>query len=581
MVGASAQLAAFGAADQYLSAQPQITYFKQIWRRYTQFAMEAIEQSWTGDVDFGKKATINLSRAGDLVTEVWLQVKLPDLVDLNHITSATASASEPVIYYARNTTQDTLKVDAHTCNNATNYLASFRSTAASNIVSAARLNTANLGVTLTTTATPADTLRLVPFGSGSTGLPTITPSGSTTTWTSTALAPGVSYAVCYGTDTSSRTNILRLQSSATSSVSFTVTGADPAVTYQAQVATVASAAQVLSVAQSVLKAKWCNSVGHALISAVEWELGGSRIDRHTAEHFDMWCEVSESEEKRAGYSDMIGRYDSYDINYDAKSSSGSRYLFVPMRFSFNTSPGSALPLLALQFHDCKLNFEFRSFMELVKTNVPLVNVQRELSMAQCKLFATYVFLSQEERMRFAQMPHEYLIEQVQAQVENVAAAANLDGVVNRKITLTLNHPIKEIMFVYQALSNTAKDSVSGNNWFEYNIPGFESEEIFEEANIQMNGHDRFVKRPAKYWRLVQPWSHHTRCPAKKVHCYSFALHPESWQNPSGAANFSRIDSAHLNMTLNNNILAGRIRIHALGYNILRIAQGLSGLVFAN
>ena len=579
MVGASAQLAAFGAADQYLSAQPQITYFKQIWRRYTQFAMEAIEQSWTGDVDFGKKATVSLSRAGDLVTEVWLQIKLPDLVDLNHIANATASASAPVIYYARNTTQDTVRVDSYTCVGASNYVLSLVSSTSG--VSSVRLNTGNLGVTITTAATPSATLKLVPFGAGSSGLPAITPAGSGTTWTSAALTPDVSYAVCYGEATSSRLAVVRLQTSSGSTVSYVIPGADPSVTYDAQVSAVVSSAQVASVAQKSLKAKWCNSVGHALISSVEWELGGSRIDRHTGEHFDMWCELSEPEEKRAGYSDMIGRYDDYDINYDAKSSGGSRFLFVPLRFSFNTSPGSALPMLALQFHDCKLNFEFRSFLELVKTNVPLVNVQKELSMVQCKLFATYVFLSQEERMRFAQMPHEYLIEQVQAQVENVAAAANLDGVVNRKITLTLNHPIKEILFVYQASASTAKDSVGGNNWFEYNIPGYETEEIFEEANIQMNGHDRFVKRPAKYWRLVEPWSHHTRCPTKKVHCYSFALHPESWQNPSGAANFSRIDSAHLNLTLNPHIAAGKLRIHALGYNILRIAQGLSGLVFAN
>lgn len=580
MVGASAQLAAFGAADQYLSAQPQITYFKQIWRRYTQFAMESIEQSWTGDADFSKKATVNLSRAGDLVTEVWLQIKVPDLVTLNHITNATASATQPVIHYARNLSQDTLNVKAYRCGAATSYAASFIATTGA-AAQSVRLNAANLGVTVTLSSTPAAAVTLVPFGVGASAASTLTLTGSGTTWTSTALTENVAYALCFGTEIGSRTTLVKLASSSSTDVQFTVTGADPALSYAAQVSASLSGSPVSSVAQTVLKAKWCNSVGHALISSVEWELGGSRIDRHTAEHFDMWCELTEPEEKRAGYSDMIGRYDDYDINYDAKSSGGSRYLFVPMRFSFNTSPGSALPLLALQFHDTKLNFEFRSFLELVKTNVALVNVVQEPSMEQCKLFATYVFLSQDERMRFAQMPHEYLIEQVQAQVENVAGASAIDGVVNRKIALNLNHPVKELMFVYQEKTKTSKDSVLGNTWFDYNIPGRESEEIFEEANIQMNGHDRFVKRPAKYWRLVVPWSHHTRIPTKKVHCYSFALTPESSGNPSGAANFSRIDTAHLSLTLNSNIMAGRIRIHALGYNILRIANGLGGLVFAS
>lgn len=581
MVGASAQLAAFGAADQFLSANPQITYFKQIWRRYTQFAMESIEQSWLGDVDFGKRATISLSRAGDLVTEVWLQVKLPDLAELNHIANATASATEPVVYYARNTSQSTLKIDAYTCTGASNYVVSCK-TAASPVVSV-RLNTADLGVTVVLSHAASEPMVLVPFGPGSSAASAVEPTTEDdTTWVSSALTPGVAYAVCFGTNTTSRAAVVKLASTAASTVSFVVPEVDPGSDYAAQVSTVLANQPAASLSQTVLKVKWCNSVGHAMIASVEWELGGSRIDRHTAEHFDMWCELAESEEKRGGYSDMIGRYADYDINDDAKSSGAPRLVFVPLRFSFNTNPGNALPLLALQFQDCKLNFEFRPFLELIKTNVPVVNLQKELSMAQCKVFATYVFLSQDERLRFAQMPHEYLIEQLQSQVENVAAATNPEGgVVNRKVTLTLNHPIKEIMWVYHAATNIAKDPVGGNNWFDYNIPGHEQEEIFEDANIQMNGHDRFVKRPAKYFRLVVPWSHHTRCPSKRVHCYSFALHPESWQNPSGAANFSRIDSAHLNLTLNPHVAAGRLRIHAIGYNILRIAHGLSGLVFTN
>lgn len=578
MGGGIAQLAAFGAADQYLSAQPQITYFKQIWRRYTQFAMESIEQSWTGDVDFGKKCTISLSRAGDLVTEVWLQVQLPNLSDITHIMSATASSTEPVIHSARYTSETTAKVDAYTCN-ATEYLVSLRANTSS--LSSVTLATGKMSFTFTGTSSP---FTLVPYGEGSGSASPIVveeeerPGTYTTT---SSLVPNVAYALCFGTDTSSRRIVLKRVSSSASTVSFVLPELDPVLLYTAQVAAVVSGVSAISVPQSVLKLKWCNSVGHALISSVEWELGGSRIDRHTAEHFDMWCELTEPEEKRAGYSSMIGRYESYDINYDATSSGEGRMVFVPLRFSFNTSPGSALPIVAMQFHDCKLNFEFRSFMELIKSNIPLGSVRNEPSLPQCKVFATYIFLSQEERVRFAQMPHEYLIEQLQAQVENVAASTSPDAVVNRKITLTLNHPVKEIMFVYHAASNIARDPLAGNNWFEYDIPGYETEEIFEEANIQMNGHDRFVKRPAKYWRLVVPWSHHTRCPSKKVHCYSFALHPESSQSPSGAANFSRIDSAHLNMRLNSNIAAGRIRVHALGYNVLRIANGLAGLVFAN
>lgn len=577
MGGGTAQLAAQGAADQYLTAHPQVTYFKQIWRRHTQFAMEDIQQSWTGDADFGKKCTINLSKAGDLVTEIWLQVMLPDLVDLNHIVNATAMSSAPVINYARNVSESSVRVDAYTCDNATNYIMHLWNKDNAQIAGLSIDSPGNrlvLTLSFDATATPPV---LVPLNSPST--PPISLTGSTVTWSSTALVAGVAYALCFGGDTKSRDNVVMLQASPTGSVSFSPTSLSPAVQYRAKIYTlVASSTLATSSTQEVMKAKWCNSVGHALISSVEWDIGGSRIDRHTGEHYDMWCELAEPEEKRRGYSTMIGRYDTYDINYDAMSSGGSRTLYVPMRFSFNSSPGNALPLLALQFHDCSLNFDFRQFAELIKTNV---SVSAELPMRECKVFARYIFLSQDERQRFATMPHEYLIEQVQSQLENIAGSSNPDGVVNRKVALTLSHPVKEIVFAFHAASNLARDSVSGNNWFEYDIPGREGEEIFEEANIQMNGHDRFVKRPALYWRLCQPYQHHTRCPTKHVYTYSFSLHPEQWQNPSGAANFSRIDAAHLALKLNPNIPAGRLRVHALSYNVLRIANGMGGLRFAS
>lgn len=577
-----AQLQAFGSADQYLSGTPQITYFKQIWRRPTQFAMESIEQSWTGDVDFGKKCTISLSRAGDLVYETWLQVQLPDLSSVNHITDATPSSTQPVIHLSRHTSQGTVQVGAYTCAGATSYWASARSTTGTTITP----NTGDPGLTVTFAVAPSVSVRLVPYGAGAGGATTLTLSGAGGSYTTTQeLVAGVTYAVCLGDDTSSRTAVVVRQSTTEAGVSFTISDLVPTAVYTTQVSCVVAGASALSVPQHALKLKWCNSVGHALISSVEWELGGSRIDRHTSEHFDMWCELTESEGKRQGYSEMIGRYEDYNINYDATSFSEGRLLFVPLRFSFNLAPGNALPIVALQFHDCKLNFEFRSFMELVKSNIPLPAVRSEPELPQCRVFATYIFLSQEERRRFAQMPHEYLIEQLQPQLENVVGASSPDAVVNRKIPLTLSHPIKEIMFVYHASPNIARDPLNGNNWFVYDIPGRGGEEIFEEGNIQMNGHDRFVKRPAKYWRLVVPWAHHSRCPSKKVYCYSFALYEKlqtpSGLAPSGAANFSRIDSAHLNLRLNPNIDAGRLRVHALGYNVLRIANGLGGLVFVN
>ena len=581
MPGGLAQIAAVGTADQYLVANPQITMFKQIWRRYTNFALESISQTWTGDCDFGKKCTVVLAKSGDLVSDVWVQMSLPDLADINHINGAGRLPGAPVITKARSTTQAAILVEAYGCE-VLNYILSLRSDNSA-VTGVAMAGASGLVLTLASAPT---TVTLVPLSG--TGMATLEcdVSGSTATVPDATLVAGVAYGVCVNGSTATMKNhvVQRFTAQSTSQDPvFTVSGVDPAVPiYRAKVLALVSSATVASVQASVMKAKWCNSVGHALVSAVEWEMGGSRIDRHTGEHWDMWTELSEKAEKREGYSAMIGRYDAYDINYDATSSGGARTLFVPLRFSFNQSPGSALPLVALQFHDCRLNFEFRLFSELIRTNVPAVErlyipVEPTLDST---VFATYVFLSQEERSRFAQMPHEYLIEQLQTQVEAVPSFESVNGTLTRKFTLTLNHPVKEIVWAFQAWDTYQRDSAVGNDWFNYNIPGRETEEIFQTAKIQMNGHDRFTERPAQYFRLVQPWTHHSRVPTKKVHAYSFALHPEAW-TPSGAANFSRIDSAQLYMQFNPRIPAGSLRIHALGYNVLRIANGLSGIVFAS
>ena len=77
MGGGLMQLVAYGAQDIYLTGNPQITFFKVVYRRHTNFSMEAIEQTFSGSPDFGRKVYCTISRNGDLIHRVYLQVKLP------------------------------------------------------------------------------------------------------------------------------------------------------------------------------------------------------------------------------------------------------------------------------------------------------------------------------------------------------------------------------------------------------------------------------------------------------------------------------------------------------------------------
>jgi hypothetical protein len=79
----------------------------------------------------------------------------------------------------------------------------------------------------------------------------------------------------------------------------------------------------------------------------------------------------------------------------------------------------------------------------------------------------------------------------------------------------------------------------------------------EKAKLQLNGHDRFTEREGRYFNLVQPYQHHENVPATGINVYSFAINPEDHQ-PSGTCNFSRIDSATLQLTLTSNSVKGKI-----------------------
>jgi hypothetical protein len=188
----------------------------------------------------------------------------------------------------------------------------------------------------------------------------------------------------------------------------------------------------------------------------------------------------------------------------------------------------------------------------------------------------YVYLARDERRRFAQSAHEYLIEQLQFQ--------GTEGITgdNARVRLNLNHPVKELVWVIQ-LADALADGVSKapNNFTTDVDPAVGLNPVLEGL-IQLNGHERFAARDGDYFNLVQPYQHHTRIPPAGINLYSFCEKPEEFQ-PTGSANFSRIDNA--NLVLSRLETAGglerAIRVYAVNYNVLRVMSGMGGLAFAN
>jgi hypothetical protein len=372
--------------------------------------------------------------------------------------------------------------------------------------------------------------------------------------------------------------------------------------------------------------RWLNWVGHNLINNVYVEIGGQQIDKHYGDWLQIWNELTQAPGKQAGYAEMVGNVPQLtnllvqggeDCDQPCSSNAepntsaevlkcAPEYtLYIPLQFWFCRNPGLALPLIALQYHEVKIWLEFNSLNNLCwdysNTANPHVIRDRvaQSGLVSASLYVDYIYLDTDERRRFAQVSHEYLIEQLQfTGGESVTSSAN-------KIKLNFNHPTKELVWVVQRDSFVSCDDTVVNPWkgqqpFNYSdwwdrsvlesgysvtrVEGMAGHNPVVTAKIQLNGQDRFSEREGKYFNLVQPYQHHTNVPAVGINVYSFALSPEEHQ-PSGSCNFSRIDNATLQLTLSNNtvgsVLSAQVRVYAVNYNVLRIMSGMGGLAYSN
>ncbi|ULY68518.1 major capsid protein [Chlorella virus XW01] len=180
-------------------------------------------------------------------------------------------------------------------------------------------------------------------------------------------------------------------------------------------------------------------LGHAVVESCKIEIGGSKIDEHYSDWLNVWYELTKQVGHNRGYAKMVG--DVSELTNVAKSHPEYR-MYVPLQFWFNRNNGLALPLIALQYHDVRLTLKFRDVGGCVNVRcgqaVPSDQLPR---MKDAYLLIDYVYLDSEERKRFAQAQHEYLIEQLQfTGSESIPSNSN-------KYRLNYNHPSKFLVWV--------------------------------------------------------------------------------------------------------------------------------------
>ena len=309
-------------------------------------------------------------------------------------------------------------------------------------------------------------------------------------------------------------------------------------------------------------------VAERAIEDVELSIGGQRIDKHYQRWWRLYSELYLDEAKKVNW----GKLTTNATGQDTK-------VFLPLIFFFNRNPGLFLPLIARQYHEVRLDFDLSSvFSKFFGSTV--------------KVWANYIYLDTEERRRFAQGAHEYLIEQVQHTGEVGVTSGQTTNV-----RLTYNHPVKELVWCFplQSGSDTLRDFGDTAWSTDFALDSLVSAQgcpmaeslLSEEANgplnkfkLILNGQDRFKEQTGKYFNQVQPYYHHSGAAPVGVYSYSFALKPEEHQ-PTGTCNFSRIDNAQAAITLNSASDNTILSMFAVNDNVLRIQSGMGGLAFSN
>ena len=357
--------------------------------------------------------------------------------------------------------------------------------------------------------------------------------------------------------------------------------------------------------------QYVSKLGHALIKSAEVEIGGQRIDKIYGRWMELWHQLSCRAEKRDGYQLMTGnaKVHAYQRFRTAEhdETKGVRKLYIPVNFWFSKgSAGAALPLIALQYHEVRITIDLAPVGEIIRTvdagNSTVTAGTAALKMSSNpKLYSDFFYLDTDERRRFSQMSHEYLVEQLQFTGKETSEDIKTSGSKTMSIRLNFNHPTKAIYWTAEPSSVIDQANPFYNGHFrgtmangqknDDNLPDDNSP--IEEVGLMLNGHDRFSVRSGDYFTWVQPYQHHTKIPTKHwAGMYSFCLSPEEHQ-PSGALNFSRIDNAQLKLTFKKSVDKGTggiggfgdhkrdVYVYALSYNVLRILSGMGGLAFSN
>jgi hypothetical protein len=549
MAGGLMQLVAYGAQDVFLTGTPEITFWKVSYRRYTNFSMESIEQTFSGQADFGRRVTCTLSRNGDLAYKTYLQVTLPEI---NQGMKGTTSQGVFARWLDFIGEQLIAQVEVE--------------------IGGQRIDRQYgdwMHIWNQVTMTSEQQKGYYKMIGHTTQLTYLTDPTFANVSGPCASAGGPSQ-VCAPRNALPETTLY-----------------------------------------IPLLFWFCRNPGLALpLIALQYHEVKFNIDfRPIGECLwavnDLYSNSSSSNSCTAAYQQSLVAASLY-VDYIFLDSDERRkmaqnpheYLIEQLQFTGDESVGSSSNKIKLNFnHPCK---------ELIWVVQPDANVDYCASLnSNSVLYKTlgaqpFNYTDAIDALPPAIHAFGGPIETtgsnafIASGLFQMAGAADVTGLASAQewsSTVGAGNNLYNAFQAHAADGSAVAPSgstVSDAGTFVLAETALDmhcwGENPCVTAKLQLNGQDRFSEREGSYFDVVQPFQHHTRTPDTGINVYSFALRPEEHQ-PSGTCNFSRIDNAVLQLILSSGTVGGtataKVRVYAVNYNVLRVMSGMAGVAYSN
>uniref|UniRef100_A0A6C0C9S3 Major capsid protein N-terminal domain-containing protein n=1 Tax=viral metagenome TaxID=1070528 RepID=A0A6C0C9S3_9ZZZZ len=600
MPGGIIQLAVYGTQDIFLTGTPQITFFKTVYRRYTNFAVESLQQFFVGDPNFGFDITCVVDKLGDLMHKVYLEIIIPEVnlsknpsqyvIDQNIAQQEFIAVQDYYDLVVDYNSVDTDVIRKLSLMLRTNNLPMSEIEKIMNdplFIDKLRIKRENLRQYILT----SDTFNRIPV-LRDLKLPLYY---QINRFDMQILFNSV---ICnidkYGgnmspelRDVAKRRALIRI---ITKSIypelqEFYLVAYNLFIEKEQVYRSFLNGTYV-----ERYKFAWVEELGHAIIETLDLKIGNQIIDRHTGDWMILYNNVSINEYQKRNYEKMIGQVPKL-IVFDSEIKPEYK-LVIPLQFYFCKYSGMSIPLVALRYHDVLINLRMKDLSQLCYVeddpgllDIPNIQALYGINIIDAKLYVDYVFLDSDERRRFAQSTHEYLIETIQYN--------EFPDVLGKQYSahLTFSQPCKYVIWFCQP--NQYRGNPTGRNKCQWNNFGVNPDKTgytLMAAFLRLNTYERTdTGQSIIFFNFVQPYMYFRHSPPDGEYVYSFGTIPLEHQ-PSSTCNMSRIDDfgiimeftpEFLQVVAENTVNSVGIYIAAyvVSYNIIRIMSGMAGLAF--